>query len=414
MWGTGSTSSHFLPGREESARRARLSSRTAGAWLAALLLVGSHGAPATSETEAQDELEQVRERLEAVARDLASAHDDHDAHTRSLERSEKQAAGIVRDVRDLNDRLAAARQRLDATRDSLARTRSELAESRDQLARTVRASYRFARRDTFAMLLDLESPMMIDRILAYHRIIERTHSETIRGIADTVSRLETLEEKAAGEIAGIDALLAEKRHLLTELEGRRAARENAILSLVNRIRDKESLAARLRTDEHRLLELVEALRDSVTDAALQITDNQSFEELQGMLSWPVNGVQLAPYGELRDGSGLTRQGVLIAAATGQPVRTIHRGRVAYADWLRGFGLLLIIDHGDGFMSLYGHNETLIRDTGDWVESGEVIATVGDSGGYAEPSLYFEIRRAGKPVNPGWWCVDSASAALVSP
>ena len=157
------------------------------------------------------------------------AHTTTMTPTRALSSAaKKQAAGIVREVRDLNDRLAAARQRLDATRDSLVRTRSEFAESRDQLARAVRASYRFARRDTFAMLLDLESPMMIDRILAYHRIIERTHSQTIRGIADTVSRLETLEEKAAGEIAGIDALLAEKRHLLTELDSRRAAREDAM------------------------------------------------------------------------------------------------------------------------------------------------------------------------------------------
>ena len=256
--------------------------------------------------------------------------------------------------------------------------------------------------------------MTIDRILAYHRIIERTHSEAIREIAEAVSKLETLEAREREEIAVIDALLGEKRRLFAELDSERADREDAMLALVDRIRDRETLAARLRSDERRLVALVEALRDSITDAALKIADSKSFEEMRGKLPWPMAGDLRASFGSHRDGSGLIRQGVLIAAATGQTVRSIHRGRVAYADWLRGFGLLLIVDHGDGFMSLYGHNETLIRDTGDWVESGEIIATAGDSGGYAEPSLYFEIRRDGKPVDPGRWCVAPTAAALVSP
>ena len=395
-------------------RLARRSSGIACTWLAVLLLAGSHGALGTSESEARDELREVRERLEAVARELASAHDDHDDLTRTLARAEKRAAGITRDIRDLDARLATARQRLDAARGSLARARSELAERRDELARAVRASYRFARRDTFAMLLDLESPTTIDRILAYHRIIERTHAETIREIAAAVSTLEALEAKEGEEIAGIDALLGAKRGLLAELDSQRAARERAMLALVDRIRDRESLAARLRADERRLVELVDALRDSIADTALTITDSKLFEEMQGSLPWPVNGDLLASFGSVRNGSGLTRQGVLIAAVTGQPVRSVHRGRVAYADWLRGFGLLLIVDHGDGFMSLYGHNESLIRDTGDWVESGEIIATAGDSGGYTEPSLYFEIRRNGEPVDPRRWCVEPAATVLVSP
>ena len=372
-------------------------------WLAAVLLVASQGTPATSEPEARDELQQVRERLEAVARELASAHDDHDELTRALARAERQAAGITRDIRDHDNRLATARRQLGDIRGTLARTRSELAERRDRLARAVRASYRFARRDTFAMLLNLESPTTIGRILAYHRIIERTHAETIRGIAAAVSMLEALEVKEGEEVREIDTLLGTKRRLLAELESQRGERERAVLALVDRIRDRESL-----------VELIDALRDSITDTALDIADSESFEDMRGKLPWPVNGDLLASFGTVRDGSGLTRQGVLIGARTGQSVRAVHRGRVAYADWLRGFGLLLIVDHGDGFMSLYGHNETLIRDTGDWVESSEIIATAGDSGGYAEPALYFEIRRNGKPVDPGRWWAESSTTALVSP
>ena len=277
----------------------------------------------------------------------------------------------------------------------------------------MRASYRFARRDPVARLLDLESLRNVDRLLAYHSIIERAHAEKIHAIADTVSRLEAQEARVAEEAADIAALRNERRRRLGELDQRRAARANAMQALAERIQDHESRVARLRADERRLVELVDALRASLTDDALKIQGNRSFEELRGKLPWPVSGAVLARYGAPRGESGLTWQGMLIGASAGEAVHSIHRGRVAYADWLRGFGLLLIIEHEDGFMSLYGHNETLTRETGDWVESGEIVATVGDSGGRPHSALYFEIRRAGRPVNPRRWCIAPTAAALVS-
>ena len=292
--------------------------------------------------------------------------------------------------------------------------RAELTERRRHLARAVRASYRFARRDPVAMLLDVESLLDIDRVLAYHSFIERAHAEKIRGIAGAVAKLEVQETKVAEKAAAIAALRDEKQRRLAELEDQRAARARAMQALAERIRDGESRAVQLRTDEHQLVELIDALRASLTDAALDIRDNRPFEELRGKLPWPVSGTSLASYGAPRGESGLTWQGVLIGAPAGEAVRSIHRGRVAYAGWLRGFGLLLIIEHDDGFMSLYGHNQTLTRETGDWVESGEIVATVGDSGGNPRPALYFEIRRAGNPVNPRRWCAGPTTAALVSP
>ena len=406
----------FPRGTDRRARRAdgRTRLQALRLWLLAAFLAWCHGAPATSDFEARDDLTRVRERLEAVARDLARAYDDHDSQTRALAQSEKRAAGIQRELDQLDDGLAAARERADAARRARARAGADLAERRDQLARAVRASYRFARRDPIAMLLDLETPAKIDRILAYHRVIEHTHAERIRAIAETLAEFEALTREVDAETAAIAALREEQQRRQRELEDQRSARAEAMRALADRIRDRESLAARLRADEQRLVKLIGALRDSLTDAALEIRDNQPFEQLRGTLPWPVNGVVRASQDADRDGGGMNRQGVFIRAAAGRSVRSIHRGRVAYADWLRGFGLLLIIEHGDGFMSLYGHNETLTRETGDWVESGEVIATVGDSGGSSEPALYFEIRRGGRPVNPRKWCVDAAAAALVTP
>lgn len=382
-------------------------------WVPVSLLACGSGALGESDYEVQGDLDRVRVRLEAVARELAEAHHAHDAHTAALARSEALAAEIRREIADVDERLAQTHRRVDAARRASAQTRAELDARRHELARAVRASYRFARRGPIARLLDLESLRSIDRMFTYHWAIERAHKEKIRGIADTVSRLERQEAMIAEEAAIIAALRDEKRSHLAELEVRRAARADAVKALAKRIEDRKSRITHLRADEQRLLELIAALRASLTDDALRIRDDETFRELRGKLSWPVSGRVLARYGSRRGVTGLTWQGMLIGASAGEAVHSIHRGRVAYADWLRGFGLLLIIEHEDGFMSLYGHNETLTRETGDWVESGEVVATVGDSGGNPQTALYFEIRHAGHPVDPRRWCVAPGTAALVS-
>ena len=405
---------HGVAKHPVGARRARLFSRFARVWIPMSLLACGAGAFGESDYEVQSDLEDVRARLEATARELAEAYDEHDTHTKALARSETLAAGIRIEIAGLDERLAAAHRRAVTARRASALTRAELAERRRQLARAVRASYRFARRDPIVRLLDLESLRDIDRLLAYHSVIERAHAAKIRGIADAVSRLEAHEAMVAEEAAAIAALRDERQRRLTELDERRAARADAMQALASRIHDRESRAARLRDDERRLVELIDALRASLSDDALEIRGTRTFKELRGKLPWPVEGAMLARYGTPRGESGLTWQGMLIGAPAGDAVHAIHRGRVAYADWLRGFGLMLIIEHEDGFMSLYGHNETLTRETGDWVERGEVIATVGDSGGNSRPALYFEIRRAGHPVNPRRWCGEPTAAALVSP
>ena len=404
---------HGVAKHHVCAERTRFFSRFVRAWIPVCLLACGTGASGESDYEVQSDLEQVRARLEATARELAQAYDEHDTHTSALARSEKLAAGIRNEIAGLDERLAAADRRVRAARRANALTRAELASRRHELGRAMRASYRFARRDPVARLLDLESLRNVDRLLAYHSIIERAHAEKIHGIADNVFRLEAQEARVIEEAVDIAALRNERQRRLAELDQRRTARANAMHALAERIQDHESRVARLRADERRLVELVDALRASLTDDALKIQDNKSFEELRGKLPWPVSGAVLARYGAPRGESGLTWQGMLIGASAGEAVHSIHRGRVAYADWLRGFGLLLIIEHEDGFMSLYGHNETLTRETGDWVESGEVVATVGDSGGNPHPALYFEIRRAGRPVNPWRWCIAPTAAALVS-
>jgi len=151
-----------------------------------------------------------------------------------------------------------------------------------------------------------------------------------------------------------------------------------------------------------------SLGQLLADIPANPNEKQDFDKLKGHLPWPVKGRILARYGTSKDQGHLKWRGVLIATKYGTPVKAISHGRVAFSDWLQGFGFITIIDHGDGYMSLYGHNETLLKQAGDWVNAGDVIATSGDSGGQPRPALYFEIRSHGKPVNPSNWCTSKVA------
>jgi septal ring factor EnvC (AmiA/AmiB activator) len=146
-----------------------------------------------------------------------------------------------------------------------------------------------------------------------------------------------------------------------------------------------------------------SLGELLADIPNEPVEQQPFDQLKGKLPWPIKGSFSAQFGTVRNQSDLTWNGVIIDSAYNTPVRAISYGRVAFADWLQGYGFITIIDHNDGFMSLYGHNQELYKQAGDWVESGEVIATVGDSGGQNDSGLYFELRSQGKPIDPNQWC-----------
>jgi len=166
------------------------------------------------------------------------------------------------------------------------------------------------------------------------------------------------------------------------------------------IQTDEQILASLEADAERLQALLEDLADVLADIPPQI-ESTPFAELRGQLPKPVSGPLRARFGDIRSGNARW-DGWLIAAEEGREVQAIAYGRVAYSDWLRGYGLIMIIDHGDGFMSLYGHNQALLADVGDWVSPGQAIALVGNSGGETESGVYFQLRRDGETINPARW------------
>ena len=189
---------------------------------------------------------------------------------------------------------------------------------------------------------------------------------------------------------------------MSRLQSARERRGRALVSLETESKNRARELARLKDQQGGLEKLVRELRRALERIDKFPTDSKdAFAKLRGKLAWPVAGKLLASFGQTRAG-GVKWDGVLVSGSQGAAVRAVYHGRVVYADWLSGLGLLTIIDHGDGYLSLYGHNERLYKEVGERVTAGDTIATVGDSGGRSTPALYFEIRKAGRPVDPRPW------------
>ncbi|MEE8429334.1 MAG: peptidoglycan DD-metalloendopeptidase family protein [Gammaproteobacteria bacterium] len=206
---------------------------------------------------------------------------------------------------------------------------------------------------------------------------------------------------------------AQRLHEAENLEKTRIARAEVLAQLKKQIRRKDREMRQLKIDEQRLQELIDNISEALAASASEMADQISFAKRKGRLQWPVNGKLVTRYGQDRNVGDLKWRGVLIRAPEGSDVYAVSQGRVAFADWLRGFGLLIILEHGDGYMSLYGYNQLLHKEVGDWVSGGELISNVGVSGGQTEPGLYFELRHKGRPVNPAAWLQGSPRKLQVS-
>ena len=224
-------------------------------------------------------------------------------------------------------------------------------------------------------------------------------AEQIGAIEANIVKIDELEAQLNAEDEQLARLESAQKAQVGELEQARQARGKVLASLEQEARNRAESLGRLQRQQAALEKLLKDLNKALEK--FPVDANDAFAKLQGQLAWPVAGKLVARYGETRAG-GVKWNGVLVAAERSAPVRAVYHGRVAYADWLPGLGLLLIIDHGNGYLSLYGHNERLYKAAGAQVKAGDTVAAAGDSGGRSQDELYFEIRRGGKPIDPRPW------------
>lgn len=356
---------------------------------------------ALADAPSRGDLSALREQINALEQRLAADRGAHDKATQSLRQVEKALGQLAREARSLERQRSEAASRLAALRDQ---QDTLVAENERQLAwvvRTIRAGYQSGAQPSLKLLLNQEQPDQVARLLRYQDYFNQARQTRMASIRTDLDELREVTRKvndARDTLLAREQAVQEKQQRMAE---NRREREQALALLDKRLSDSSTRLERLRKDESELAKLLSSMQQTLNDIPAS-PQGEPFGRLANKLPWPVTRKITARFGSRREGP-LRWNGVLLEARQGTPVRTIHPGRVVYADWLRGYGLLTIVDHGDGFLSLYGHNQSLLREVGEWVALGDTLALAGDSGGRSEAGLYFEIRRDGKPVNPDKWC-----------
>jgi septal ring factor EnvC (AmiA/AmiB activator) len=371
--------------------------------LALLLLLAAAPPVVAAEPDPRARLEQVEADLEKLEGWLRSRRIDRDQLAEELRESDLAVAEMAAAVRAAERDLAEQQRRIEAIEADIEDLVRLEAEQREALENQLRSAWLLSRRDPLQVLLETESPDRVGRLLHYHRTLTRRR-------LDALERWEQARDalgERRTELAREAERLREQRDRLAarvaELERTRSERERVLAALEARIDQREDAREELVRDRQRLKELLERLARE----ARQPT-GRAFSETRGRLPWPVPPRIQRAFGSDGDG-GLAADGVMLRADAGTPVRVVAAGRVVFADWMRGFGLMIIVDHGGGYMSLYAQAESLLRGDGDTVEAGEPVATAGQSGGSARPGVWFEIRSNGRPQDPVTWCEPRGQA-----
>lgn len=346
------------------------------------------------------QLEQVRAEIAAIQSRIDENLGNRDRLLEALAAAERAVGSARRAQAETDQALSVVRGEISGLESRQAGLEEQVGERASELAVQLATAYRQGSESRLKMLLNQDDPRRLSRRLAYHGYLSRARLAAIEELRGTVSTLERTRAQLAREAERLDALLAERKRETQRLESASVQREQALAALDQRLASDRKQLADLERDAAELTQLLKQLADVLADVPADV-EIPHFPELRGKLDMPLAGRILEAFGNQRSGE-LLWTGWLINANTGDEVRSVAHGRVAYADWLRGYGLLLIIDHGDEYMSLYAHNEALMRDVGDWVAPGDVVALAGRSGGVSKPALYFEIRKSGRPVDPAGW------------
>ena len=357
-------------------------------------------APKASRDEVK--LKQLRDRITKLRRTLKNTRSQKSKVLADLREIEKSSDQINRQLRQLRKQIRAQKKSLTTLYGQQKQHQKRIALQRERLASQVRASYAMGRQEQLKIVLNQGDPSTVQRTLVYFDYLNRSRSEQIQAVLTELKQLEQLEQQIVTKKQALESLSTKQTGKKQALLKTRDTRKTILDKLSRDIITNDKQLVRMLQDEKELQEILRAV-ESLGDIPSRDLQGKPIAKRKGHLPWPANGKIRAKFGSQRAAGGLRWSGVLIDARSGQDVVAIARGRVAFADWLRGYGLMIIIDHGDGFMSLYGHNQSQFKEIGEWVEEGETIAIVGNSGGQSRSQLYFELRHNGKPVNPAKWC-----------
>lgn len=347
-------------------------------------------------------LQELQAEIKRTEQILAEHKSSRKELQEALKTTETRIGELVQAQRQTEEELTSSRRELER----LAAQRAELVaqqhHQQEVLGQQLVSAYTRGGHDYTKLLLSQTGAGQLERVLAYYGFLNEARVQAIDSLKETSLALQQVEGELASRQQALTELLERQEQERNDLRTRNTQRERAL----NRLKREESRAEQqltlLQESEQTLKSVIaEARRPVITPSATKVTVT-GLGALQGKLSWPVKGRVAKRFGDQRQG-GMRWKGVLLTAAEGSQVNAVAAGNVVYADWVKGFGLLLVIDHGQGYMSIYGQNQALLKQAGDGVQQGEAVALVGRSGGNADPGLYFEIRLQGEALDPGRWC-----------
>ena len=370
----------------------------------ALAIAARHAPPAHSATDARRaraQLEAVRDQIARISRQVSRGQAQRDRLTRQLRDTEKSVGDAQAALDDLRQQREASATRRAQLQTQKQRREADLTASRSALAGQLRAAYLIGRQEPLKLLLNQGDPAQAGRMFVYYSYFGRARALEIGAIETDLQRIGQLDGQLQVQDAKLAGLQQAQQAQVSALEQARSQRMTVLASISAQTQTRAERLIRLRQQQSGLESLLAELRRAAASLPQEDLGHSPFAQLRGKLPRPVAGRIVQSYGGVRAG-GLKWQGDLFATRHDAPVRAVSQGRVVYADWLAGLGLLIIIDHGNGYMSLYGHNARLYESVGQRVTAGQTIAEAGDSGGSARPELYFEIRKEGKPLDPRLW------------
>jgi septal ring factor EnvC (AmiA/AmiB activator) len=352
---------------------------------------------------AEQQLQAVSEAISQIQRWLQTTRAQRSVEEQALLESSQQL-NMLRQQMFANQRqlsvLESELTRLTAEQDVLLKDSEQ---QRSQIASTLVASYLSGSDSQLKLLLNQQDPAIARRMLVYFEAFNQQRIAHIIRWRDTLAELAVNRETlltTADQLSDLNNSLQQQQ---ITLESQQLARETLISELTTQMGARGSELDILIADQLELQALINEINSVVIDIPAP-EELMPFAASRGNMPWPANGRLLAAYGDVFGAGQLRRHGIVIAAETGSPIRAIHPGRVIFSDWLRGSGNLLIVDHGNAYISLYSHNQQLLKQSGDWVNRGEALALSGEDGGTGEPGLYFEIRRNSETLNPADWLV----------
>ena len=370
------------------------------------IMLGSAPVFADQKVQKEKQLKALQSKINKLKQTIDVKQDSKSRYAAQLRKIEGQIGKVSKKIRTAEKKINKSKRELKKLRQTRKQHQQQLVQEHDNLAQQVYAAYTLGKQEKIKLLFSQKDPAELQRNLVFYQYFSNARVSLINNVEDNITAILSTESQISKASQALEKAYQELKDQKSGLDKDSAKRKTIISSLNKQLKDQGGHLNQLQDEAKQLQDLIDSIEEILVDIPEPGLNRQAFAALRGKLAWPVKGKLKRLFGNHKPLSDLRWQGVMIEAPGGRHVRAVSHGRIAFADWLRGFGNLIIIDHGNSYLSLYGHNESLFKTTGEWVEPGDIISSVGNSGGQVKSGLYFEIRKKGKPQNPTKWCKSS--------